>query len=203
MLHECCGVHAKTHEYICSTPMRQRYTVLWYSTAVWKTSAIVNLNEKVQCFSVSQSVLLHCMSPQKDFLTMNALADKQGMPHSDMHSITLPHCNHITVWHSLFVYFVSQCIYWATPTSARFLLTCGDRGKPSWNGWSVQDGRDAGRMAMATVQCPTIRFFILECAVQAALRSMGEYDNSQWDQHMMVSQLRCVVCACVYEQGSM
>ena len=29
---------------------------------------------------------------------------------------------HITVWHSLFVYFVSQCIHWAIPTSARFLL---------------------------------------------------------------------------------
>ena len=29
---------------------------------------------------------------------------------------------HITVWHSLFVYFVSQCIHWAIPASARFLL---------------------------------------------------------------------------------
>ena len=29
---------------------------------------------------------------------------------------------HITVWHSLFVYFVNQCIHFAIPKSARFLF---------------------------------------------------------------------------------
>ena len=54
----------------------------------------------------------------------------KGMPHSDMHSITQPHywimwpCYgvHITVWHSLLVCFVSQCIHWFIPTSTKFLL---------------------------------------------------------------------------------
>ena len=53
---------------------------------------------------------------------MNALTDKahkQGMPHSDMHSITQPHYSttiptyqqwHVTVWQFLFVCFVSQFI---------------------------------------------------------------------------------------------
>ena len=47
--------------------------------------------------------------------------NKKCHPHSDMYSI-ITMVTLLCAWHFLFVYFVSQCIHWAIPTSARFLF---------------------------------------------------------------------------------
>ena len=69
------------------------------------------------------------------------------------------HC----AWHFLFVYFVRQCIHWAIPTSARFLLeiflwrlviflryAC----RPRTCGWCVILARVHRRMASNSTFCP-------------------------------------------------